>query len=184
MVAGSILPIAFHNNQLFFLFGKENALADTPGFSDFGGGLEPGETPYKTALREGSEELSGFLGTGKDIDAMIKKAGGPYKLVNKTYHVHMFLMEYDENLVKCYNNSHRFLWERMDQKMLNDSKLFEKIEIAWFSADQMKLRKNEFRDFYQNIVDDILMDMPNIKRFIMKTSKNKTRRQKKRLIGG
>jgi hypothetical protein len=72
----------------------------------------------------------------------------------------------------------------MDQKMLNDSKLFEKIEIAWFSADQMKSRKNEFRDFYQNIVDDILMDMPNIKRFIMKTSKNKTRRQKKRLIGG
>ena len=55
MVAGSILPIAIYKNQLYFLFGKENPLEDSAkGWSDFGGKMEPGETPYKAAMREGS----------------------------------------------------------------------------------------------------------------------------------
>jgi hypothetical protein len=62
MVAGSILPVCIHNNQLYFLFGKENKKEkDAPGWADFGGGCEPRETPYQTALREGYEETSGFL---------------------------------------------------------------------------------------------------------------------------
>jgi hypothetical protein len=166
MVAGSILPVALHNGNLFFLFGKENELADTPGFSDFGGGMESGETPFKAALREGSEELTGFLGNSKEIEQLIKKNGGFYKILNKTYHVHLFLMDYDENLPKYYNMNHRFLWERMDKKMLDDTKMFEKIEIQWFSVEQMKSRKSEFRQFYQDIVETILDDLPNIRLFM------------------
>ena len=61
MVAGSILPVAIHKNQLYFLFGKENPMEDSAkGWSDFGGKMENGETPYTAALREGSEELTGF----------------------------------------------------------------------------------------------------------------------------
>jgi 8-oxo-dGTP pyrophosphatase MutT (NUDIX family) len=56
MVAGSILPVTIHKNKLYFLFGKENPLEDSAkGWSDFGGGVEAGETPYQTALREGGE---------------------------------------------------------------------------------------------------------------------------------
>jgi len=174
MVAGSILPVALHNGNLFFLFGKENELADTPGFSDFGGGMEPGETPFKAALREGSEELTGFLGNSKEIEQLIKKKGGTYKLVNKTYNIHMFLMDYDENLPKYYNNNHRFLWERMDKKMLDDTKMFEKIEIQWFSPEQMASRKSEFRGFYQDIIDHILKELPDIRLFM--DSKNGSRK--------
>ena len=175
MVAGSILPISIYQNKLYFLFGKENPLEDTAkGWSDFGGGVENGETPYKTALREGGEELTGFLGHGEEIKKIIKKNGGFYKLVNKTYHVHMFFLEYDENLPKYYNQNHRFLWERMDHELLSKTKLFEKIEINWFSVDDMKLRKNEFRNFYQEIIDDILSNIENIEKFIYKKSSKKS----------
>ena len=63
MVGSSILPSCVHKGILYFLFGKENELDDTPGWADFGGGHEDGETHFDTALREGSEEINGFLGS-------------------------------------------------------------------------------------------------------------------------
>lgn len=53
----------------------------------------------------------------------------------------MFFLEYDENLPKYYNQNHRFLWDRMNQNLLSETKLFEKIEIEWFSIDDLKNRK-------------------------------------------
>jgi len=178
MVAGSILPITIHNGELYFLFGKENPLEDSAkGWSDFGGGVEKGETPFKTALREGGEELTGFLGDGKTVAKLIKKNGGTYKIVHNTYHVHMFFLDYDENLPKYYNQNHHFLWSKMDHTTLNDSKLFEKIEIGWFSIEEMKRRKKEFRSFYQEIVNYFISDIENIEQFIRKQiSKKKTKK--------
>ena len=170
MVAGSILPITIHNNKLFFLFGKENSLEDSAkGWSDFGGGVEKGENPYKTALREGGEELTGFLGDDKQIKNIIKRNGGIHKYVRNKYHVHMFYLEYDENLPKYYNQNHHFLWERMDKNVLSKTKLFEKIEIGWFSVEDIKNRKNEFRQFYQDIVTDFVNDIENITKFAEKS---------------
>lgn len=98
MVAGSILPIAIHKGKLFFLFGKENSMEDSSkGFSDFGGGCENKEKPFETALREGGEELTGFLGDGTDVRKLIKKNGGIYEIIHNDYHVHMFRIDYDEN---------------------------------------------------------------------------------------
>ena len=171
MVAGSILPISIHTGKIFFLFGKENSMEDSSkGFSDFGGGCEHNEKPFETALREGGEELTGFLGDGNDIRKLIKQNGGIYKITHNDYHVHMLRIEYDENLPKYYNANHKFLWERMNKNVLNDSKLFEKIEIQWFSVDELKKRKSEFRKFYQEIVDLFLEDALNIKTFIQSRS--------------
>jgi 8-oxo-dGTP pyrophosphatase MutT (NUDIX family) len=167
MVAGSILPIAIYKNQLYFLFGKENPLEDSAkGWSDFGGRMEQGETPYKAALREGSEELTGFLGDSTTLSKLIRQNGGVYKCIHNDYHVHMFLMDYDENLPKYYNNNHTFLWKRMNNETLNKSRLFEKIEINWFSVSDMKSNRHLFRPFYREIVDMILADIKNIKTFI------------------
>jgi 8-oxo-dGTP pyrophosphatase MutT (NUDIX family) len=176
MVAGSILPVTIYNNKLYFLFGKENPMEDSSkGWSDFGGRMDKGETPFTAALREGSEELTGFLGDKKQIKKLIQKGGGIYKITHNDYNVHIFFMEYDENLPKYYNNNHRFLWNRMDKKVLNDSKLFEKIEINWFSIQDMKNRISEFRNFYQEIVNLFLADTKNIENFIKKKAKsNKT----------
>lgn len=154
MVAGSLLPITIHNNKLYFLFGKENPMEDSAkGWSDFGGRVDAGETPFTAALREGGEELTGFLGNNSALRKLVKKNGGTFHLEHNKYHVHMFYLQYDENLPKYYNQNHQFLWERMDKNTLNDSKLFEKIEIQWFSVDDMIHKRSQFRNFYQQIVD-------------------------------
>lgn len=178
MVAGSILPVAFHKNKLFFLFGKENPMEDSAkGFSDFGGRADGTETPFDAAVREASEELSGFLGDSRQIRTLVKKNGGFYPITMNTYHVHIVVIDYDENLPLYYNNNHRFLWDRMDKTILNDSKLFEKIEIQWFSPEQMRIKKKLFRNFYQEIVDQILVELPKIKEFVTTRKKhNKTQR--------
>jgi 8-oxo-dGTP pyrophosphatase MutT (NUDIX family) len=169
MVAASILPVAIHKGKLYFLFGKENQMEDSArGFSDFGGGLEDDETIMETALREGSEELSGFLGDSKAIKALMQ--GGVYKISHGDYHIHIFLMKYDENLPCYFTNHHRFVWDRMDKNVLNDSKYFEKQEIRWFSIEDMKKGRKMFRGFYREIVDHILSDMSNIKSFVKKVS--------------
>jgi 8-oxo-dGTP pyrophosphatase MutT (NUDIX family) len=173
MVAGSILPITIHNNQLFFLFGKENELADTPGFSDFGGGCDKEEAPFRTALREGAEELTGFLGNEKELEILIKKNGGTYNIVHETYHMHLFVIDYDENLPKYYNQNHHFLWNKMNKEELEKTKLFEKAEIRWFSVSDMKKHKKEFRNFYQDIVDLLIRDAVDIQRFAVKKLKKK-----------
>lgn len=177
MVAGSILPVAIHKNKLYFLFGKENPLEDSSrGWSDFGGGVDKGESPYTTALREGGEELTGFLGDDKNVHKMLKTSGKIYPLVHNDYHVHMFWMEYDPNLPIYYNNNHSFLWKRMNKHLLNKTKLFEKIEIEWFSAEDMKSRRNEFRPFYREIVDKILNEITDITLVMKRNHRRKTKR--------
>ena len=110
MVAGSILPVTIHNNKLYFLFGKENpSEKSAKGWSDFGGRLENKETPFEGAIREGSEELSGFLGNKSQLKALIRKNGGIYKLNYNNYHIHLFFIDYDENLPKYFNQNHHFL---------------------------------------------------------------------------
>ena len=184
MVAGSILPVTIYKNKLYFLFGKENPMEDSAkGFSDFGGGLENDETPLDAAFREGSEELSGYLGDNVAVRKMIHKQGKVYKITHNDYHVHMFFIEYDENLVKYYNNSHAFLWKKMDKNVLNDSKLFEKIEIRWFSETELRTQRSLFRPFYRELADIFREHIPKIREFIAsKSSKKKSTRHTRKKV--
>jgi len=185
MVASSILPVTIHNGKIYFLFGKENPMEDSAkGFSDFGGGVESGETLLQTAYREGSEELSGFLGGETDLRLLVKKNGGFYKIHHREhdYHIHIFFLEYDEKLPQYFTNHHKFLWKRMNPHILNDSKLFEKQEIRWFSIKDLKTKKREFRSFYQDIIDQILLEIPKIDLFLQ--NKRTKQRKTKKILGG
>jgi 8-oxo-dGTP pyrophosphatase MutT (NUDIX family) len=173
MVAASILPVSIHKGKLYFLFGKENELEDSAkGFSDFGGGVENGESILETATREGAEELCGFLGDSSQIKRLLKT--GVYKLVHNDYHIHIFVMNYDENLPCFFTNHHRFLWDRMDTTLLNNSKYFEKQEIRWFSTQELRSLKSLFRPFYREIVDDILSHVTKIAAFANKRKNTRT----------
>lgn len=182
MPGSSILPVAIHNNKLYFLFGKENSLEDSaPGFSDFGGGIESGETPFETAVREGSEELTGFLGTPADIRRHIKKTGGTFAFTHTkskdsklNYTVHIVNYPYDPIMPTYYNNNHHFLWDRMNRRFLKSTKLFEKIEIEWFCEDELKKRMREYRPFYREVVETLLQKLHQIREFVNKCSKNKS----------
>jgi len=201
MTGSSILPVAIHNKKLYFLFGKENPMEDSAkGFSDFGGSVEPGESEFISATREGSEELTGFLGTSKQLQKLLKKTG-VYKIkhhfqnTGNTYTIHIFPICYDTLLVKYFNDNHRFLWNNMDKVMLNDSKMFEKIEIDWFCEDDLIKRMSEYRPFYREIVKTIMKEKAHIRTFIKKRSKytmynrktyksNRPRRTTMRMKGG
>ncbi len=182
MTGASVLPVAIHKGKLYFLFGLENEFEDSAkGFSDFGGGVEKGEKIKETAFREGGEELTGFLGDGNRLEKHIKSHGGTtFNLSINDYHLHIFYLKYDPNLPDYYNWNHAFLWERMDKHVLSKTKLFEKIEIQWFSVNEMKTRLKEFRPFYQDIVKQLIMHRSNISKFIKRCANiTRTRGRKK-----
>lgn len=180
MPGAGVLPVAFHKGKLYFLMGKENPMEDTAkGFSDFGGGINQGEHVFEAALREASEELTGFLGTYTQIHSHIRKHGGFYKIERPDtdnpsrvgYTVHIIHIDYDPMLPVYYNNNHAFLWKRMNKKMLNASKLFEKIEIQWVREDNLKRKMPDYRPFFRDTATHIIDELPKIRAFIKRCAK-------------
>ena len=182
-MGAGILPTTIHNGKLYFLFGKEGKYEDSaPGFSDFGGGTDNNETFFETAVREAGEEFTGFLGNDKDVRKMLKKYGTyniDYKSDgHKTYRMHIFPFKYNEWLPYYYNNNQRFLQKRLNPKVLKNSKIFEKAEIKWVSVNELTKMRPEFRSYFQNIVDMMLIQKESIFKFIklslnnIKTKKN------------
>lgn len=183
-MGGSILPTTIHNGQIYFLFGKERDIDENPGWSDFGGGTDKGETFIQTAIREGGEELTGFLGNDTDIRQMLHKYG-TYTIDYKsegydTYRCHIFPMEYDHLLPHYYNNNQQFLQKRLDPKIIRDTKIFEKTQIKWFSFNDMKKQRNNFRSFYKNIVDLLLENKSKIEIFVNKKFRKQTNKNLKK----
>jgi hypothetical protein len=178
MVGVSILPVAIYSGELYFLFGKEQAIEKgLQGYSDFGGGRED-ETTFEGAIREGCEELTGFFGNETQLREKINNAGGVYKVNHKGQYIsHIFLTEYDRNLPMYFANNHYYLYEKMDNQLLKKTKMFEKIELDWMTPDDMKRRRGEFRPFYRFIVDRILRELPKITSFL-KSKQYKLRKRR------
>jgi 8-oxo-dGTP pyrophosphatase MutT (NUDIX family) len=177
-MGAGILPTAIHNNKIYFLFGKENQYEDSAsGFSDFGGGTDNSETFFQTAIREGTEELTGFLGSPDHLKNMLKKYGYytiDYKSEGySTYRSHIFPYPYDEILPYYYNNNQRFLQKHLDQEVIKKTKIFEKEEIKWFCIDDILKRKKEFRSYFQNIIEMIYREKDKIYQFLQKAKKEK-----------
>jgi hypothetical protein len=185
-MGASILPTTIRNNKLYFLFGKERDIDETPGWSDFGGGTDNNESYLDTAVREGGEELTGFLGTNKDLRNLLTKYG-TYNIDYKSpghdiYRVHIFHMEFDEQLPYYYNNNQKFLQKRLDKKIIRDTKIFEKTEIRWVCFSELLNMRSKFRSFYKNIIDIIIDQKNDIYKFInskTKTLHKKTRKNRK-----
>lgn len=188
IMGAGIIPTTVYKGKLYFLFGKENQYEDTaPGFSDFGGGTDNNESFMETAIREGGEELTGFLGTENDIKKRLKRYG-TYNIDYKSptyprpYRTHLFPMEYDPLLVFYYNNNQRFLQKRLDPEVIKKTKIFEKAEIQWICVDDLNKMRKQFRFFFRDIVDMIYNDREKIKTFIMRglkpSTKNRTRKNR------
>ena len=163
--------------QLVFLFGKERDCDANPGWSDFGGGTDSGESFLVTAIREGSEELTGFLGSEQNVRAYIRAAIKhskthelytiqylPREPKYSTYCVHIIPVPYQDfaMLAQYYNNNQAFLQKRLSAQLIRDSKIFEKQEIRWFTWSEMARRRHEFRVFYRDIIDLLLAQRKRI----------------------
>jgi hypothetical protein len=178
-MGGGSLPVAFDDNTqtLYFLFGKQNHYLNNknPGWSDFGGKEKHSETAFDAAVREGHEELNGFIGNSADIKHNIR-----HKLVtsfkHETYITFLFKIEYDPNLPSYFNNNFNFLSSHVNLKPIVQhpiNGLFEKSEIKWMTIDDIRKNKHLFREFYQNIIDIILKNTNEIIYKIKRINNNK-----------
>lgn len=177
-MGASILPITVHNGKILLLFGKERDIDENPGWSDFGGGTDKGETFLQTAVREGGEEMTGFLGSSADIKKLLNRFGTfnvDYKSDNGygTYRCHIFPMDYDSYLPHYYNNNQSFLQKRLPKNIIRDTKIFEKTQIQWFDINTLAKRRGEFRSFYRNIIDLIVQNKNELIAFAEKSIKSK-----------
>jgi len=183
-MGASILPVAVHGDTVYLLFGKERETDENPGWSDFGGGTESNESFLTTAAREGSEELTGFLGSASDIRRLLRKP-----LIvdvdfrnsgHSIYRVHLFRMPFDEALPSYFNNNRRFLEKRLPASVLQNSnnKIYEKTQLRWFTLDELAKRKKDFRSFYQTVVDTLLSRRQDIERFARQKKKTQRRRSR------
>lgn len=179
-MGAGILPTTIHRGKLYFLFGKENEFEDSAhGFSDFGGGTDNNESFIETAIRESCEELTGFLGNESDIRNLLKKYG-TYNIDYKSekysvYRMHIFPFEYNEYLPYFFNNNRSFLKKRLDSNVIKKSKIFEKEEIKWVCIDDIQKMRGQFRSYFENIIDIMLAQKNEIKKFINKNLKKRTK---------
>jgi hypothetical protein len=150
-MGGGILPVAKHNGKIYFLFGLEEY---DKTWTDFGGSSELNETPYKTAIREGYEELNGFLGSKSNLQKMVSK-NIILKLKFDNYTTFLFKTPYDESLPQYFNAHHKFLNTNLPQ-IINKKGYYEKCCIQWMTLREIKENKYKFRTFYQAIIDFIL----------------------------
>jgi hypothetical protein len=187
-MGAGILPTTIYKNQLYFLFGKENKYEDTAhGFADFGGGTDKKEGFLETAIREGTEELTGFLGSEADLRRILKQKGSfpiDYHAEGYSpYRTHLFPMEYDPALPFYYNNNQRFLQKRLDPNIIKNSKIFEKEEIRWVSINELNKMRSKFRYFFLPIIDEIYKEREKIRAFmenrLKKMNSKKTRKNRK-----
>ena len=182
-MGAGILPTTIYKNKLYFLFGKENKYeSSAPGYSDFGGGTDNNESLFETAVREGGEELTGFLGSSQDVRKLLKKHG-TYNIdylhnsEHSLYRTHIFPLKYDPMLVIYYNNNQQFLQTHLDPSVIKKSKIFEKAEIRWVCVDDILQMRPQFRFWYHNIVNMILNQKESIKSFIEKGRKKSTKKK-------
>jgi 8-oxo-dGTP pyrophosphatase MutT (NUDIX family) len=173
-MGSGILPITWYKGELHFLFGKENKYADTPGWSDFGGGRDNKESAMQTAIREAGEELTGFLGSDKDVSRLLKK--GFYPIERNGYKMHLFYYPYNPYLVDYYNNNQRFLQTHLDPKVIQNTKIFEKAEIRWVPFSQLKRMIPQFRSYFREIINDVLSKRGEIASFFKKSCKTMSQR--------
>lgn len=166
-MGAGILPVALHKGVLFLLMGQErkNNL-----WCDFGGTPNKKEKPFETAIREGGEELNGFLGINEELENNVN----PNMILSicyDRYTTYIFKTNYDENMPYYFNNVNKFAEIHLDDKINSyHNGLFEKTQIKWMKIDDLKKPEDRkiFRTWYIPIVESIIKN----EKFIINEIKN------------
>ena len=167
-MGAGILPMTIIKNSIFFLLGKEKYSGY---WSDFGGSSKMHESILNTAIREGHEELDGFLGTESQLKStVLSNLICTYN--TDRYTTFCFYVDH-KNIEKLpyYFNNHR---EFLDNNVVynDDDGLFEKNEIKLFSVDDIVEEYNTIRPFYKTIVNKLIREKSGYYRYLIKKVKN------------
>jgi len=156
-MGAGILPYAEYNNKIYFLFSREyiDGKVDSGLWSDFGGKSEKNELYFDTAVREGFEESSGFLGDQNTIKKLVEKKT-LFQITRNKYTTYIVKIKYDKTLPKKFRDN--FLQIKKTHPELIDKKngLYEKDQLKWIESSVLKNKINLFRPWYRNIVRELL----------------------------
>lgn len=159
MPGAGILPVAVFKNKLYFLFGKENKYNDTPGWCDFGGGMEPGETVIDTSLREVEEETCGFISKQEIIRSIERHGSLIFRI--RGYTTTLVLIPYDKKMPEYFNKNHAIIEK---YNLTRSSVLFEKDEMKWVTWEE--LGSLPVRSFYRTMIQILFNSHKKIQEFI------------------
>ena len=153
-MGAGILPITLYKGAIYLLLGQErNNL-----WSDFGGSSNKNEKPYKTAIREGYEELNGFLGNIDDLEDRVN-SNLILSISYDKYTTYIFNIDYDKNLPIYFSNLNSFIEANANDKIMKDHNgLFEKKQIKWLQIKDYKKNNNilQLRSWYKPIIDSVI----------------------------
>lgn len=138
-MGAGILPVALYRGTLFLLLGQErnNGL-----WSDFGGGSHKGEKPFKTGIREGTEELNGFFGTEEELEEEVNN-NMILSICYDKYTTYIFRTKYNKDLPIYFSNNNKFI-EKQASNIINSKEngLYEKKLIGWFPINKFYMEAN------------------------------------------
>ncbi len=152
-MGAGILPVTVHRGKVYFLFSREYIDSKDDGgmWSDFGGSKEKNETFYDTAVREGHEESSGFLGNKSKIKNLIKSSFVKTVTLPKIYRTYIVYIPYDKTLPKRFRDDFLKVKKNHPEKIAKKG-LYEKDMLRWVRFDKLKEFNKEVRPWYRNIV--------------------------------
>lgn len=152
-MGAGILPVTIARGSIYFMLGLES-IKDR-GWCDFGGSSNIQESVYETAIREGYEELDGFLGNKYELDKLVTDNFIKQYSI-KRYTTFLFYVDpYYLSMMPYYFNNHRkYITSNIEYK--NKDGIFEKTKIKLFNKKDLVKKYNNIRPFYREIVDQLL----------------------------
>lgn len=156
-MGAGILPVTVYRNKIYFLFSREYIGSKDDGglWSDFGGSKEKSETFYDTAIREGYEESSGFLGNKSDIKKLIKSSFVKTVTLPKMYRTYIVYIPYDKSLPKKFRDDFLNVKNNNPEK-IGKKGFYEKDMLKWVSLDKLKEFNKQVRPWYRKIIKLII----------------------------
>lgn len=158
-MGAGILPFTIYKGKVLFLFGRENKDKYTSNiknglWSDFGGSREGLESYKETAVREGFEETSGFLGDETNISKLIDEKCVK-EIEHHRYKTFVVYVPYNNVDVKEFRKN--FLYVKKNKpELYNQSGLYEKDMIKWVPYDKLYNFKHDARVFYRGVISKLI----------------------------
>jgi|TARA_B110000444_G_scaffold42817_4_gene38713 hypothetical protein len=161
-MGAGILPVALYKGTLYILLGQERYNSGL--WSDFGGSAHKYEKPFKTAIREGTEELNGFLGSEEDMEKEVTQ-NMILTISYGKYTTYIYRTRYNSDLPKYFENNNKFI-ESQAKYLINDNEngLYEKITIGWFPINKFvnEQYKSMLRPHYLPHINSIIKNNKTI----------------------
>ena len=155
-MGAGILPFTIHKGKVLFLFGRENKdkYGNNPPkkglWSDFGGSREGNESYLQTAIREGFEETSGFLGDKEDVEKTIGEKCVK-EVEHHKYKTFVVYIPYDDKLVGNFRRQFLYV-KKHNTELYNTKGLYEKDMIKWVKLENLKKLEN-VRHWYKPVLN-------------------------------